>query len=231
MGISLTARRCRGGGQEQVHNMDRTVAVLFARADSVYKTLPNCEVYDMARDARTYDGPWPVVAHPPCRAWGRLRHMANPRADERNLARLAVALVREFGGVLEHPAASTLWPAQRLPAPGQRDGMGGWTLGITQHWWGHRATKATLLYIMGCDPADIPPLPSLRLGDGTHVVSQDGRRADGSRWAKGDPRKRPECTKPEREHTPPELASWLVELARRCQVRPNASQINARRSG
>jgi len=30
------------------------VAVLFAREDSVYKTLPGCEVYDMARDARTY---------------------------------------------------------------------------------------------------------------------------------------------------------------------------------
>ena len=75
---------------------------------------------------------------------------------------------------------------------------------------------------MGCDPQNIPPLPELRLGEGTHVVSQDGRRADGSRWAKGDPQKRPECTKPEREHTPPDLALWLVELARRCQVRPNA---------
>ena len=65
--------------------------------------------------------------------------MANPRADERNLARLAVALVREFGGVLEHPAASTLWPAQRLPPIGQRDAFGGWTLPIVQSWWGHRA--------------------------------------------------------------------------------------------
>ena len=26
-----------------------TVAVLFARADSVYKTLPECDVYDMER--------------------------------------------------------------------------------------------------------------------------------------------------------------------------------------
>jgi hypothetical protein len=195
-----------------------TVAVLFARADSVYKTLAGCDVYDMERDARTYDGPWPVVAHPPCRGWGRLRHMASPRADERNLARLAVALVREFGGVLEHPAASTLWPAQRLPAPGAgRDDAGGWTLGITQHWWGHRATKATKLYIVGCAPGDIPSLPDLQLGQGSHVVSQDGRRVDGSRWAKDDPRKRPECTKAEREHTPPALASWLVDLATRCR--------------
>ena len=104
------------------------VAVLFARADSHYKTLPGVEVYDMERDARTYDGPWPVVAHPPCRSWGRLRAFAKPRADERNLARMAVAMVREFGGVLEHPAGSTLWPAQRMPKPGERDQWGGWTL-------------------------------------------------------------------------------------------------------
>ena len=90
----------------------QTVAVLFARSDSVYKTLPGCDVYDMERDARIYDGPHPVVAHPPCRAWGRLRVFASPRPDERNLARLAVAMVREFGGVLEHPAGSTLWAAQ-----------------------------------------------------------------------------------------------------------------------
>lgn len=195
------------------------VAVLFARADSHYKKIPGCEVYDMERDARTYDGPWPVVAHPPCRAWGRLRTFAKPRPDERNLARLAVALVREFGGVLEHPEASTLWPAQRLPEPGQRDGMGGWTLGITQHWWGHRATKATKLYIVGCEPADIPELPPLRLGEGTHVIAmgkRPGRGVDGQRLRKGMPGWRPEVSKAEREHTPPELASWLVELARRC---------------
>jgi len=187
------------------------VAVLFAREDSVYKKLPQCEVYDMARDARTYDGPHPVVAHPPCRAWGRLRHMASPRPDERNLARLAVALVREFGGVLEHPAASTLWPAQRLPEPGQRDGFGGWTLPITQHAWGHRAEKATRLYIVGCEPRDIPDMP-LKLGDAPAVCGTSGRRRDGSRNID-----RPEISKAEREHTPPELARWLVELAARCK--------------
>ena len=76
------------------------VAALFCRADSNYKSIPGVDVYDAERDARTYDGPHPVIAHPPCRGWGQLRHMAfKVRPDERNLARLSVALVREFGGV------------------------------------------------------------------------------------------------------------------------------------
>lgn len=171
-----------------------TVAVLFARADSIYKTLPGVEVYDMERDARTYDGPWPVVAHPPCRAWSRLRTFANPRPDERNLARLAVAMVREFGGVLEHPAGSTLWPAQSLPRPGSRDTFGGWTLAAPQHWWGHKAEKETWFYVVGCDPKDQPDVP-LVLGDAAYVVA--------TRTRKGEPGQRPWITKAEREHTPP----------------------------
>ena len=195
----------------------RTVAALFVRADSNYKSMPGVDAWDIARDARKWPGGCPVVAHPPCRAWGRLRHMAKPRPDERELALLAVDLVRRWGGVLEHPAASTLWEAAALPAPGRFDAVGGWTLGIHQHWFGHRATKATLLYIVAIAPSLLPEMP-MRLGEGSHVISQDGRRKDGSRIPKGDPRKRPECTKPEREHTPPELAQWLVEVARRCRV-------------
>jgi hypothetical protein len=179
-----------------------TVAVLFARADSVYKTLQGTDVYDAGRDARTWQGGAPVVAHPPCRAWGRLRHMAKPRPDEKALAFFAVHQVRTFGGVLEHPASSTLWAAAGLPAPGQRDTFGGWTLPILQSCWGHRAEKATLLYIVGCAPAQIPDMP-LSLAYPTHVINSRLKT-------------RPECTKAEREHTPPALAAWLVELARRC---------------
>jgi len=182
------------------------VAVLFARQDSTYKGLPDVDVFDIARDARTFQGGMPVVAHPPCRAWGRLRAFANPRPDEMNLARLAVALVREFGGVLEHPAGSTLWAAQMLPRPGgARDQYGGWTFAAPQMWWGHKAEKATWFYIVGVAPADMPPVP-LVLGEATHVQSR--KRQD----------YRPHITKAEREHTPPELAAWLVEVARRCRT-------------
>ena len=185
------------------------ISVLFARSDSIYKTLPGCDVWDIERDARAWPGGNPVVAHPPCRAWGRLRQFAKPREDEKALAPWAVEQIRKFGGVLEHPEGSSLWPVLGLPAPGKRDEFGGWTLGIYQHWWGHRAEKATLLYIVGCDPTDIPDIP-LRMDEVTHCI----------RPTKSYPRK-PSVTKPEREHTPHDLAVWLVELAKRCW-RPHA---------
>ncbi len=46
-----------------------------------------------------------------------------------------------------------------------------------------------------------------RMDEPTHVV-QSRKRHD----------YRPHITKAEREHTPP-LAEWLVELARRCEVK------------
>jgi hypothetical protein len=65
------------------------VSVLFVRADSIYRSL-SFDVWDAARDARLYAGPWPVVAHPPCRGWGRSRHRSNASADERSLGLFAV---------------------------------------------------------------------------------------------------------------------------------------------
>lgn len=188
----------------------KQVAVLFARKDSIYKTMPWVDVYDIDRDARTWPGGAPVVAHPPCRSWGAFSMFAKPRHDERALAPWAIAQIRRFGGVLEHPAGSKLWPELGLPEPGHRDEFGGWTLPIHQHWWGHRAEKKTRLYIVGIDPRDIPPIP-MRLDEPTHVIGDVGRAADGT--------KRPEVSKAEREHTPPELAHWMVELARRTSVR------------
>lgn len=188
----------------------KTVAVLFARADSNYKELEACDVYDAERDARTYDGPYPVVAHPPCRGWGSFAWRANVRPDERNLARLAVGLVRAFGGVLEHPITSSLWKDQRLPAPGKRDQYGGFTLPIDQHCWGHRARKQTLLYVVGIEPSAIPEMP-ISFGEPEFVIGDVGRAGEGT--------KRREIPKAEREHTPPELAKWLVALAEQCRVK------------
>lgn len=191
-----------------------TVAVLFARGDSNYKALPGCDVWDAERDARRWPGGAAVVAHPPCRAWGRLRHFAKPRPDEKALALFAVDQVRRWGGVLEHPANSTLWAEAGLPVPGQRDEFGGWTLPVVQSWWGHKAEKATWFYIVGVEPGEIPALP-LVLGEASHVIAQCKTLADGSRVTKGHPKWRPEVTKAEREHTPAPLCVWLVDLARK----------------
>lgn len=188
----------------------KTVAVLFAHPKSPYKAFDLADVYDEKRDARTFTGELPVVAHPPCRAWGRLRHFAKSMPHEKDLARWAVGQVRQNGGVLEHPAASQLWPDMGLPSPGTFDSFGGWTLPIHQNWWGHRAEKKTLLYIVGCLPRDIPVFP-LVLGEASHVVGLFSGR-DRSR-------SRPGIGTDERMKTPPDLARWLFDLAFSCSIR------------
>lgn len=182
-----------------------SVAVLFARSDSVYKRFDLADVWDIDRDARGYRGNAPVVAHPPCRAWGRLRSFAKPRDDEKLLACFAIDAVRRCGGVLEHPAASSLWPTCGLPAPGEGfDDFGGWSLQVPQFWWGHRAFKSTWLYIVGVAPSEIPRIP-LVLGEASHVVGlYSGRDRSIARKS---------ISKAEREATPPKFAAWLLDLA------------------
>jgi len=185
------------------------VAVLFARQDSCYKTLPACDVWDIDRDARKWPGGCPVIAHPPCRAWGALRFVAKPRPDEKDLARFAVTKVRQYGGVLEHPAASTLWGDCNLAEPGTIDSAGGRCITINQFHWGHKASKPTRLYFVGLRYNELPPQPR-RASVPTHCITQGhGIR----QWQPGFLSR---VTDAEREHTPPELARWLVDFASRC---------------
>ena len=187
-----------------------TVTVLCARADSIYKTMSGCDVYDAARNAWTWPSGRSVVAHPPCGQWGQLAHMAKQDPIEKALAGWCVDMVRAYGGVLEHPAKSKLWPVAGLPEPSERDAWGGWTLPVLQWWWGHKAEKATRLYIVGCEPSDIPTIP-FRVGYATHVINT------GHGVRKGHHSFRPHCTHREREATPPQMAQWLVEVARLCR--------------
>lgn len=206
--MTIACQPTAAAGPCSLQRLVLPVAVLFVRPDSIYRTL-GVDCWDAERDARNYQGPHPVVAHPPCRGWGSLRAMSHATEDEKALGPWAVNQIRRWGGVLEHPAYSTLWKATGLPRPGKTDAHGGYTLDVDQYWWGHRAQKRTWLYVCGCNPRNLPAMP-IKLGTAPRVVTnRHGLRA-------GQPGYRSEITKRERDATPPELAEWLVELARRC---------------
>lgn len=131
------------------------VAALFCCASGPYAAL-GADVYDLARDARSFGLDRPVVAHPPCRSWGNLRHMAKPRPDERDLAIWAIWTVRICGGVVEHPWRSGLWSFMGI-RPGVRDEFGGLLVFVHQDGYGHRAPKPTGLYCVRCE-VEPPPL-------------------------------------------------------------------------
>ncbi len=182
------------------------VSALFVRKDSIYKEL-GVDCWDMERNALNWAGGNPVIAHPPCRAWGQLSHMANPRPGEKELAFFAIEMIRKYGGVLEHPRASRLWP-EYLPMPGNVDKFGGYSISVDQFWWGHKAKKSTLLYIVGCPIRELPAI-QMRFDALQYTVSSKIKKKSGRRILK-------EIPKSEREATPIDFAKWLIEVASRC---------------
>jgi len=187
-------------------SINRPVAVLFACKDSIYKTFSGIELYDAERNAKTFPGHMPVVAHPPCGSWGRLRRFARPVPGEHELSIWAVEQVQKWGGVLEHPSYSLLWQHMNLPKPGDPGNGCGWSLSVPQFWWGHQANKSTWLYVCGLERRSCPDIP-FRLGEAMYVIGGSKSR-----------RPRPTLSKSKRERTPFEFAQWLIELARRCFV-------------
>jgi hypothetical protein len=155
------------------------IAALFVMPDGPYAGLPGVELWDEKRDARLYSGPHRVVAHPPCERWGRYWHggpsarVRRVKGDDNGCFAAALAAVRQYGGVLEHPAASAAWDAFGLAKPPRAGGWikadfeGGWTCCVDQEHYGHRAQKATWLYAVGT------PLPSLKWGKGSSRIRLD----------------------------------------------------------
>lgn len=202
----------------------QTIAILFARSDSVYKTLPGCDVWDEARDARKWPGGAPVVAHPPCKRWSLLNNLVLARyphkavefahGNDGGLFAQALSQVRAWGGVIEHPAQSRAWRTFGLPMPAamawQRGVCGGWSIELDQHLFGHPARKRTWLYAVTQEPPSLPSLPS-----GKVVRVYRKRNPDGSwsRTAKSETNT--EISHRAAELTPRPFAEWLVELARR----------------
>lgn len=192
----------------------RVVAVLYVEKGGPYFGLEGVDPWDIERDARKYAGPHPVVAHPPCGPWGRLRHLY--RGSEHDCALAAVAAVREWGGALEHPARSLLWQHCRLPEPGGfADEHGGLTVEVDQCAWGHVARKTSWLYIVGVERATV--IAGTRTGGTpTHWIS--GGRTTTSRNGAAVPSGIKVCSAQQRRRTPPAFAAWLVGLARAVRV-------------
>ena len=130
--------------------MTITIAALFVATNGCYFGVPGIDPWDEPRDARLYAGPHPVIAHPPCERFGR---WAGPNVgQDGGCFAAALAAVRKYGGVLEHPADSLAWRIHDLRHPPRKGGWiaagdgHGWTCCVEQGHYGHRARKATWLY-------------------------------------------------------------------------------------
>jgi hypothetical protein len=196
--------------------MGPLVAALYVHRDGVYYNLPDVDPWDEERDARTYPGPYSVIAHPPCGPWGAMAPVnqaryGHPVGDDGGCFASALASVRAWGGVLEHPAGSRAWAAFGLTRPRKGGGWvpagdGAWTTEVHQRNYGHRAMKRTwLLYVGDAPPAPLdwsPPAPA------TAWISTDRPRAE--LRAMGIE----QLSKREAAATPPAFRDVLLALAR-----------------
>lgn len=193
------------------------IAALYVQKGGAYFGLPDVDPWDEARDARLYDGPWPVVAHPPCSRWCRLAGLVearwgHKRGDDGGCFAAALASVRRWGGVLEHPAYSDAWAAHGLLAPPSgggwvnADNVGGWTCHVEQGRYGHAAKKATWLYAVAAE------LPSLAWGMIPDRESKALVGLCGNRVASGE--SRPRLGKRAASSTPPAFREVLLGIAR-----------------
>jgi hypothetical protein len=193
-----------------------TVAALYVQTGGVYFGLPDVDLWDEARDARNYAGPWPVVAHPPCARWCALAKFVEKVyehvvGDDGGTFAHALDCVRRFGGVLEHPAFSIAWPAHGLPRPWacswQRTTCGGWVTAVEQVAYGHRARKKTWLYASSAkEPGPLLWTHELKP---TAVVGTCSRLPDGSFSREGK-----RLGKKENSATPIAFRDALLALAR-----------------
>lgn len=199
------------------------IAALFVETDGCYFGLDGVDPWGVRRDARSYDGMWPVVAHPPRQRWGRYWHGAPSKphqyklGDDDGCFASALDTVRHLGGVIEHPAHSHAWAHFGLAKPPtsggwvRADDQGGWTCHVEQGHYGHLSRKATWLY------AHRTSLPELRWGPSPQRIHpralelhgyEKARRIGMMAMVGGKDKTRI------RNATPPEFRDVLLEIAR-----------------
>lgn len=136
------------------------IAALFVQNGGCYYGIDGIDPWDIDRDARLYQGPFPVVAHPPCQLWTRFAHVNfkrwggehNRPGNDGGCFASALDSLRKFGGVLEHPAFSDAWKAFNLPRPVHgkwTESNGLWVCEVWQSAYGHKARKRTWLLYSG----------------------------------------------------------------------------------
>ena len=191
------------------------IAALYVQTGGIYYNLPGVDPWDEERDARTYTGPHPVVAHPPCQRWSQIGAASYARwggehnrpGNDGGCFKSALFDVRRFGGVLEHPAKSKAWAAYDLLRPFSggwiKTPCGGWVCEVWQSAYGHRANKATWLYYVGDTK---PPEMKWDRPKGTHQVGFQDKR--------GKAANKPTLSRKEAAETPPEFRDVLIEMAR-----------------
>jgi hypothetical protein len=190
--------------------MSAIVAALYVDPNGVYAGLEDVDLWDEERDARTYPGPYPVVAHPPCNRWSIMGACRNYRdGKDGGCFKAALADVRRWGGVLEHPRYSLAWERFELPQPSfggwtQAIGDPGWATEIDQHAYGLRFRKPTWLYYVGLTAP--PPMVWNRAGRSQQRAS-NGRDLlsihNPHGWGNG-----------QRSTTPLDLRDALIEMTR-----------------
>lgn len=203
------------------------VAALYVETGGCYFGLPGVDPWDEARDARKYAGPHPVVAHPPCQRWGKLwagqplyikrTGIRKVKGDDGGCFAAALASVRKWGGIIEHPWGSHAWPHFGLNTPPREGGWitadfhGGWTCCVEQRRYGHYARKPTLLYAVGCDLTELDWGIGERQLDPAVVERMGLKRA--IRLGEVGGRGGGQNSTP-RIHTPPAFRDLLLSIAR-----------------
>jgi hypothetical protein len=198
----------------------RTVAALYVQPKGCYVGVPGVDPWDEARDARKYAGPHPAVAHPPCSRWSRLAKFCEARhglkvGDDGGCFEAALAAVRQWGGVIEHPAFTMAWARYGLPRPDTKaehwtPGIcGGFSAYVEQGRYGHPVKKATWLYVFGVRLQD---LPELRWG---HTPDNRGTIAKNQDWRGGMDKWRDNTGHRLANATPPAFRDLLLSIARK----------------
>lgn len=98
------------------------IAALFVQKDGAYFGLPDVDPWDETRDARKYDGPHAVVAHPPCQLWVNFAALNfkryggehNRPGNDGGCFASALASVRRWGGCWSIPQDLELGDASVL---------------------------------------------------------------------------------------------------------------------